>query len=35
MNTTLIFSLVMAMMTFSMMMRMMEMTPRARAVRSG
>jgi hypothetical protein len=34
MNGTLIFALMMAMMAFSMMMRMMEMPPRVRAVRS-
>jgi hypothetical protein len=35
MNTGLIFTLMIAMMTFSMMMRMMEITPRVRAVLSG
>jgi len=35
MDATPIFALMMAMMTVSMMMRMMEMTPRVRAVRSG
>jgi hypothetical protein len=35
MNTSLFLALMMAMMTFSMMMRMMEMHPRVRAVLSG
>jgi hypothetical protein len=34
MNGTLIFALMMTMMAFSMMMRMMEMPPRVRAVRT-